>query len=1158
MHSLRILCILALLPICVTAQAQQVSFDATIVANGATSDALVALPINTADAREMLGWQLADDGWGARVVDAESGEEVVSQTHFTQDGRAQLTWLVPGEHGDGTEREYRVTLGVDPSPAGEDRLSVERTEDLLLVRTPWFVARHDLTAGGLLGTVEFAEAGTLPMRTNDRLWDREEGNLNLTNDRAPVVEVVGAGPLQVVIRTTARYCRPDGTPAPGDPRATYEFAYNAFSPTVQMRATVRQRGGPAWSQLHVFEMYHRTQEPFFDTVAWSPPLESVEFVDEHNTHSLRGKTWGALLTDEVALGLIGVNLYGIHTGLSGHGVYVHGPWHTFGGGEVSYDATLYLGPSGGSAEALAERMERLSSRWETTVRVPELEEPIAAVREAIDAASPEIDERLEGDARERARWMLDVADWLAADAGRSATSLAALRDWRAALNAAQGAVEAVTAQWTAAEPPEITSLVRFDDESCVLAGGGTVLRLARDDAGVRIAQIGRSGEEPALFLAPDAERGDLWALTFRRGRLGEEETVRPTDARDTRWEVDANAAEGALRLHWPGCALGEQANAIDVTVTVRMEPGCDLSRWSLAWENRAEEFGIWQIDFPRVGGVGPGGQVVVPMKWGQLYDVPLPGAGYRGRYPSQGAFAQMMCWWREGSGLYYAAHDPDAGVKQPAALNDGPGTIAFDLATSPGGMGVPAGRGELGYEVAIGSFDGDWFDAGKVYREWATQQFWTRKGPIVTREDMPQWWKDCALSIRPTGDPDWVTEMGTALQAEFDMEAVLHWYVWHQIPFDDDYPEYFPVKPGFGEAVAALQSVGVHVMPYVNGHLWDTDTDSWIEENAIVGAALTPKGELYIERWRDQEHAVMCPGSEKWKSKMIEIALRLADEYGCDAIYLDQIGATSPRLCFNDEHDHPVGGGAFWARERDDLLAEMRRQCQAANPRFVMTTESQAEPYMAVLDGHLMCNLVGANQVPLYVAIYGGYTQTFGRLGEVRNPTAFRMQHGQAFAFGSMMGRINSLALLEPENAELLGYLKALAEIRRDYREFMAFGEMLRPPRIVGEVPWVTTQWQEKTNDIVTLPAIQAAAWRAPDGRLGLFYTNVAEEPVSFTHSFALADYGVTATDVDADVHSFNAPEGGAPELASVAAGQLRLSHTMRPMETIAVILTDR
>lgn len=1126
----------------VAASAQGISFEAIVTASGAASNTLADVPIDLDAAREVLGWELPA-GWSAEVTDAQGGAQAPAQVHVAG-GIGHVAWLVPGEHADGESRTYRVTLGpaAPNGPVSADTLSVERTDEEIVVHTRWFDAHHRLTAGGLLGRVEFADGTPLPMRMNDRLYSEGVGQFYLMHDPEPEVEVVSAGPLQVVIRTTAGFYLPDGTAAPGDPQATYEFTYSAFSPTVKMDAVVSQAGTADWQQLHTFEMYHKTEEPVFETVAWGPPVESVPFVDEANTHTLRPWRWGGLLTDEIALALIGSDLYGIHTGLSGHGVYAHGPWHTFRGGDERFEATVYLGPSGGSAEALAERIERLSARWDVSVRVPELAGGVRELREALQARG--------GD--DGAGWLRAVGAWLADDAARAATSLTGLRGWQEALRTGASVVERLNAAEGA------SPLIRMDDEHATLAGDGLILRLARDEAGIRIGQIGRFGAANASFLAPGAAGEELWALTFSRGQVGEQEIVRPATAARTEWEAtDGPEGESTLRLRWLGCDLGEQADAVDVTVTVRVARDSELSHWRIAWDNRAEEFGIWDIDFPRVTGIGSGGQACVPSRWGTVYDLPMPVA-YRGPYPSGSAFAQMLCWWRDGAGLYAAAHDPEAGVKQPRALNGASGTVEFGFTTQPAAMGVPAAEGALGYEVAIGAFDGDWFDAAKIYREWALGQFWTRLGPISEREDVAQWWKECSLSIRPQGDPDWVTEMGTKLQAEFGMDAVLHWYVWHQIPFDNDYPDYFPVKPGFGEAVKALQEIGVHVMPYVNGHLWDTDTQSWIDENGFAGAALTPDGGLYIEGWQQQEHAVMCPHSAKWEEKMLEIATRLSGEYGTDGIYLDQIGAASPRLCFSEEHGHPVGGGGFWTRGYDTLLAEMREQCHALNPDFIITTESHAEPYIAGLDGHLMCNLVGANQVPLYTAIYGGYTQTFGRLGEVANPAAFRMEHGQAFSFGSIMGRINSLLLLEPQNAELLAYLKSLAEIRRDYREFMAFGEMLRPPVIEGDVPDVTAQWQEKTKDFVTLPAVQASAWRAPDGRVGFFYTNVSDEDVSFEHAVDLFAYGIVQEEgvarLETRMTTFNAREEREPELDTTG-DRYVVRHTLSPMETMAVVI---
>ena len=1161
--------VLAAYPLC----AQPLTVDVELTARGRCQDRMATLPADLPAARDVLLHDLTAGGWNASVTDLQSGQAVTAQAWLDMAGgvatRATVYWPVPGDHPDGSTASYRVTLGNPqaPAPPAGEGLSVERTADEIVVTTPEFTVHHGLHSGGMITRVDYgADASrALPLTLNDRLYSEGSGAFSLRSDPSPEVEVLAAGPLVAVVRTRAHYCSGDGTHSPGEAEATYTFTYSALDPTVRMKAEVRQEGGPAWEQIHVFEMYHKTAEPFFTDVASSPPLETEKWVDEHRTVSLRGKQWGALLNDRDALALLGPDLYGIHLNLSGHGIYVHGPWQSFPGGSRTWEATLYLGPSGGSPEALAQRLDALSSHWQARVQLPEgaavVVSPAQAreqIRGVVGFAS-----RLGPEGREAVLRQAAVGLWLADAAERASGSLVELYRWERLANAAAAVASEVEGLIARGQPVPPSALAYQTDDMVVLAGDGTALHLERTDEGMGLRQIGHLAPATdqaasADMLALGAAFEPLWSLTFRNPATGELATVGPQNAAGTSWQVTDADGVAQVAMVWSGCSLGDRADALDVTATVRQEPASALSRWTLELASRAGDWGLWQIEFPRIGPVGPGGRVCVPSKWGTVMDLPMSGGGYRGAYPSQGAFGQLMCYWREGSGLYYGAHDPSAGAKTFAATPAGADGVTFSTVTWPADMGLHMPRRELGYEVAVGAYSGDWFDAAKIYRQWATQQFWCRQGPNATRADMPQWWRDCSLCIRPTGDPDWVTQMGTNLQAAFDMPAVLHWYKWHQIPFDNDYPEYFPVVEGFGDAVTALQAVGVNVMPYVNGHLWDTDTASWTAENAAAGACRDINGGLYLEHWQQQDHAVMCPTSEVFQHKMREIGVRLVQEYGCKCMYLDQIGASSPRLCFATNHGHPVGGGDFWVQGYDQLLGGLREAARAIEPDFIMTTESQAEPYMAQLDGFLMCNLVGANQVPLYTAIYGGWTQTFGRAGEWGDPPSFYMEQGQAFAFGSMMGRIATEDLLKPENAAMLRYLKSLAELRRDYSDFMALGEMLRPPALEGDVPTVTSQWHSKTQDVVTMGAIQRAAWRAPDGRFGLFFTNVSQEPVALASTVSLADLGWQPTkpkhDVKLHVVTVNGDDTAVPELVADA-GQYHLSHTLLAAETVVVVI---
>lgn len=56
----------------------------------------------------------------------------------------------------------------------------------------------------------------------------------------------------------------------------------------------------------------------------------------------------------------------------------------------------------------------------------------------------------------------------------------------------------------------------------------------------------------------------------------------------------------------------------------------------------------------------------------------------------------------------------------------------------------------------------------------------------------------------------------------------------------------------------------------------------------------------------------MCPATEYWQNKMINLADKIVNDYNFDGIYYDQIGAIFPVPCFDRTHNHPMGGGNHW------------------------------------------------------------------------------------------------------------------------------------------------------------------------------------------------------------------------------------------------------
>src|SRR5690606_17858885 len=118
---------------------------------------------------------------------------------------------------------------------------------------------------------------------------------------------------------------------------------------------------------------------------------------------------------------------------------------------------------------------------------------------------------------------------------------------------------------------------------------------------------------------------------------------------------------------------------------------------------------------------------------------------------------------------------------------------------------------------------GDWFDAAVIYRDWAraNAKWYPPLGPDG-RDDTPPWMRELSVWVLTGGPPEQVVPDVEQFTKAIGIPVGLHWYNWHEIPFDNDYPHYFPTKQGFADAVAKLQEGGVYVMPYINGRLWDT------------------------------------------------------------------------------------------------------------------------------------------------------------------------------------------------------------------------------------------------------------------------------------------------------------------------------------------------
>ncbi|MGA2259697.1 MAG: DUF6259 domain-containing protein, partial [Thermoguttaceae bacterium] len=626
----------------------------------------------------------------------------------------------------------------------------------------------------------------------------------------------------------------------------------------------------------------------------------------------------------------------------GPGTYLqaHGDaaWHGWNETRRQCSAWLWIGAATQPVAAIRTAMANLPISAEVTVTT-------ALVREHLETAARDVD-RLPPLQRQAGWWRTAGAEQLEAH-GRFAE----------AMQAASG------------EQPSGWN---------VLTAGNLGLILRKAEGGIRLASLYDVASCRQL-LAPKPL--PLFELTLRQ--VTTKETLR-LNAEDGWTECNVlrpDSSKGA-EIRWQHPAnrrLGE----LCVVAKVVPDPA-GLFRWTLRAEGVPAAWSVWQVRFPQVAvaDLGPQAKVLLPRGAGELQQEPWQRSfQYRGTYPSGWTSMQLLAAYdHDGkAGLYLAMHDP-AGSTKDIFVESRPTertvTLAFEHPAA--NMGVGGNGFELSGEAVWQLLHGDWFDAAVIYRNWVRHSArWYPRLGSEGRADTPLWMRELSAWAQTGGAPDECAAQVKEFQKYLGVPVGFHWYSWHQIPFDNDYPHYFPAKPGFAEAVRDLQASGVYVMPYINGRLWDTHDrgreDFEFTRRALPAATKDEHGKPYIEMYGSKESdgspvrlAVMCPTTELWRSTMRDTVLRLFGECGVKGVYMDQIAAASPVLCFDHTHGHPLGGGHWWTEGYWALLDSVRR---AKPADCMLTTECNAEPYTQVFDGYLTWHWQYDGQVPVFPAV---------------------------------------------------------------------------------------------------------------------------------------------------------------------------------------------
>ncbi|MBN1291836.1 MAG: hypothetical protein JXB48_08345 [Candidatus Latescibacteria bacterium] len=662
-------------------------------------------------------------------------------------------------------------------------------------------------------------------------------------------------------------------------------------------------------------------------------------------------------------------------------------------------------------------------------------------------------------------------------------------------------------------------------------------------------------------IQPVTTKHELWELTFAHGT--QKQSLSSTQIPCTSYNID-NLPDGSKRavFEWENIDWWREKSVIIVKVTVDLPENSGIASWRIWVNNKSDTWGLWDTTFPKFNGYLHAKEYDVAMpdgNWGKLYKNCSQRLSFN--YPTGWNMPmQFLCALNGDSGIYMATHDPHAWKKD---FTISPG-YEFSIKTYAENMGIPGSDFNSPFPVMVGIYHGGWMKGCKMYREFAVTAPWTSKGKVSQREDMPQALKDIGLWMLVSdyiGTEDGsISEKNKPLidaQKYFDVPIAAHWYNWHVIKFDNNYPHYLPAKPDIRDQVEDLVSLGMVVMPYINGRIIDTFNDDYDEYLSFTVKDEVNKPYLEIYGSGSGRMAAMCPYTEFWQDKVADVVEQLGDSLGVNAVYIDQIAAARVMFCFDKSHGHPVGGGGWWVDGYREMLKKVQKVAHSDGRNMIVTSECAAEPFMDGIDAFLIWIKRDEREIPMMTAVYSGYSIYFASPAWFQyGDRAWIMVQGRDFLWGTQNGWMG-LELMEPEHAKKAAYLKSVGKYRIAGKKFLTYGELVDIIEPENKLETITEKWPDHGGNPrdATLPVIQGTVWKSEDGALGIFLVNYLENKTLIDFSVDPAKYGLDSS--EGYIITSIKPEGKNRK-ETVPQGIIKRNDTLGPWEIRFLEITSK
>jgi hypothetical protein len=609
---------------------------------------------------------------------------------------------------------------------------------------------------------------------------------------------------------------------------------------------------------------------------------------------------------------------------------------------------------------------------------------------------------------------------------------------------------------------------------------------------------------------------------------------------------------GELTMDWG--IPRQNITGAEFTVQVIVKPdqsdgGIDMG---INVTNYNPEITIVNVAFPYIAGFKTLGNssssdyLAIPRRDGLVIPnfQPTLGANETLRYAYPGTLSMQffLIYDNNLGGFYEGVEDPGSNLK---ALEIQGSTYGESVSDPGGGFKFfwelysssiyPGNQFISNYSVTLAAFGArdsgtsSWQDGATLYRSWVLSQWYAEEGPLLTRSDIPKWFKDLGMVWQVNPPDNETPSIASTVNSIFPNEtALMDLWGWNLWGFDQGYANYFPPLNGettLADAINETHEQGDYAMMFFSGTLVDTNTTkdpqfSSIEQYLIMNQP----GQLYLQTLPGNDLvAEGDPTTQWWQSQLVNFSVTAVKDYGADGVYLDGLAIQPPVINYRNS-TYPTLSGSTWWQAYAEILTNITNSMRQYNPNAIVTSEGENEVYIPFLDAFWdnldqdspsNSGISQAIETPMFSFVYHEFTLVYGTpysydpflVNGIEYHELFRYTLSKALTYG-MIVRPDLPPYIQLTSSDET-YLNQTIQLEQSYSQYLRFGEMLPGPAINSDITSYIFSANYTLNDV---QSVSSGLFQASNGNDLLVISNPTTSDQNVSIQFYDGEFGSQQT----------------------------------------------